>query len=186
MSEPPERNEASGGWQDPAAAWLAARGLSRETALWRDAAGRWYDGEQPIEHPGLRRAFDRWLDRAPDGRPCLRNAIHWVYVRRIEGPYFFVRGVRFEADGRVTLRLSGEHEETLRPETLREARDGGLWCSVRGGLPARFDVESAQRLVEHCGELRGEQLWLHIGDWAAPLPLTDTPLHEPAEGGRVD
>ncbi len=187
MSDPPRQPGAPDAtWKDPAAAWLAARGLSRETALGRDAAGRWYDGRQPIEHPGLQRAFDRWLDCAPDGRPCLRNDIHWVYVRRIEGPYFFVRGVRFEPDGRVTLQLSGDHEETLRPETLREARDGGLWCSVRGSLPARFDVESAQRLAERCGELRGERLWLRIGAWEGPLPLTDEPLRDPTEEASAD
>ncbi len=174
MTEETRRDDATG--SEVSEAWLARMGYSRQTRLWRDAAGRWFDGEQPIEHVGLCRAFDGWVDRAPDGRPCLRNAIHWVYVR-IEGPYYFVQGLRFEPDGAVRLLLSGGREAPLRPETLREAREGGLWCSVfETALPARFDVESAQRLVERCGRLVGDRLLLRIGRWEGEVPVLDDPL----------
>ncbi len=172
----PKAEHPQGPDPEPSEAWLARMGYSRETRLRRDASGRWFDGDRPIEHPGLRHAFDGWIERAPDGRPCLRNTIHWVYVD-IEGPYYFVRGVRFASDGSVQLMLSGEREARLRPETLREARDGGLWCSVfEASLPTRFDVESAQRLVERCGHLDGERLLLRIGTWEGELPRVDDPL----------
>ena len=59
-------------------------GMSRETTIRRDVHGRWFHDGAPIEQANVERAFDTWVDRAPDGRYCLKNDIHWVYVA-IEG-----------------------------------------------------------------------------------------------------
>ncbi len=125
----------------------AMLGRSRETQIRRDALGRWWNGDDAITHPLLTKSFDGWIERADDGRFCLKNDINWAYVA-IEGPPYFVRSLRVEQGSvdHVTLQLSGDLEEPLDPATLREASDGALYCSVRGGLQARFDSHAAMQL----------------------------------------
>lgn len=128
---------------DPMATLLSGR--SRETSLRRDALGRWFDGETEVTHVLLTQAFDAWIDRAEDGRYCLKNDVNWAYVS-IEGPPVFVRSLTIR-DATVTMHLSDGREEALDPSTLREARDGALYCQVREGrLPARFDSHAAIQL----------------------------------------
>lgn len=122
------------------------QGRTRETAIRREANGRWWNGEDPIDHPNLVRSFEGWIARAEDGRYCLANDINWAYFT-LEGPPYFVRSLRVDADG-VLLHLSGDIEERLDPSTLRQGEDGSLWCDVRGGLAARFDNHAAAQLAE--------------------------------------
>ena len=126
-------------------------GRTRETTIARDAQGRWYQDGQALEHPNLTRAFDRWIERAEDGRYCLKNDINWAYVS-IEGPPFFVRAVRTEGD-RALLLLSNDKLEPLRPETLRQGPDGALYADVGdGSMVARFDRHAASQLEALLGE----------------------------------
>lgn len=149
-------------------------GLSRETTIRRDAQGRWTHDGAPVTHEGLARAFDRWVDRAPDGRYCLRNAIHWVYVE-IEGAPLFVRSVALDGD-RVTLRLSDDREEPLAAHTLRIGPDGALYCDARGGtLAARFD-RSAQLQLAPLVDEDGEGALLRIGSEVVRPDKTADPL----------
>jgi hypothetical protein len=121
-------------------------GRSRETTIRRDALGRWFHDEQPLDHPNLTRAFDRWLDKAEDGRFCQRNDINWAYVT-LEGPPLFVRAVKLEADGRVSLTLSDDRVETLATDSLRQDADGALYCDARNRtLVARFDRHAVEQL----------------------------------------
>lgn len=121
-------------------------GRSRETAIRRDALGRWFHEEQPLEHPNLVRAFDRWVDRADDGRYCLRNEINWAYIA-LEGPPLFVRAVQLDAQGGATLKLSDDTTEPLPAASLRQGPDGALYCDARGGkLVARFERHAMQQL----------------------------------------
>lgn len=123
-----------------------AFGKSRETNIRRDDQGRWYAEGQPLEHPKLVRAFDRWLDRAEDGRYCLRNDINWAYVA-IEGPPLFVRTVTLEPNALPLLTLSDDRSERLVPQTLRQGPDGALYCDARdGSFAARFDRHAMQQL----------------------------------------
>ena len=127
------------------------KGRTRETAIRRDARGRWFNGEDPITHPLLVRSFDGWIDLAEDGRYCLSNDINWAYIE-VEGPPYLVRTVRVDAAG-ATLALSGDLEERLATDTLMTDADGALWCRVRGGrVPARFDNHAAAQLAEHAAE----------------------------------
>lgn len=124
---------------------LAVR--TRETKIRRDAQGRWWNGDERVDHPGVARSFDGWIERAEDGRLCLANDINWAYVE-IEGPPYFVRSVRFDGD-EAWLTLSGDREERLDPSTLRVGPDSALYCDVRGGtLAARFDNHAAMQLGE--------------------------------------
>ncbi len=112
-------------------------GFSRETKIRRDRHGRWFDGEAPVTNPAVASAFDRWIDRAPDGRYCLKNSVNWAYVE-IEGAPIFVRAVRILAD-RIELSLSDGRTETLDPSTLSTDLEGRLTCRVRAGtMPAEL------------------------------------------------
>jgi hypothetical protein len=149
-------------------------GLTRETRIRRDARGRWWNGEDPIDHPGLARAFDAWLDRAPDGRYCLRNDINWAYVE-IEGAPLFVRAVRAAGDA-VVLLLSDGREEPLDPATLRQDREGVLHCSARGGaLCARFDRHAQAALEPFLAE-DDDGPYLALGASRVRPPVVDDPL----------
>lgn len=135
------------GDEDPA---LPSR-ASRESTIRRDAEGCWFHEGVVVEHPSIRRAFDRWIDRAEDGRYCLRNAINWVYVA-IEGAPIFVRSVALDGEG-VSLSLSDERIERLAGSTLRQGPDGALYCDVRSGsMPARFTRGAAFALGPILGE----------------------------------
>lgn len=150
-------------------------GFTRETQIRRDARGRWFNGEDPIDHPLLVRAFDGWVDRAEDGRMCLTNDINWAYIE-VEGPPYWVRGVEGGGDG-VRLRLSGDLEEPLDPATLRQDAEGALYCSVRGGrCAARFDRYAADRLVELAGGEDDEGPYLELGGRRIRPEVADDPL----------
>ena len=125
----------------------AGQGRTRETDIRRDAGRRWWKGAERIEHPGLVRSFDGWIDRAEDGRFCLSNDINWAYFA-LEGPAYFVESVALHAGG-VTLHLSGDRTEELDPSSLRQDELGALWCDVREGrCPARFENHAATALAE--------------------------------------
>ena len=127
------------------------QGRTRETEIRRDARGRWFNGEDRIDHPNLTRSFDAWITRADDGRFCLSNSINWAYVA-IDGPAYFVKDVTPSDDG-MTLRLSGDLEEALDPASLRQGPEGALWCTVREGrCPARFDNHAVSKMSGWIGE----------------------------------
>ena len=120
-------------------------GRTRETKIRRDALGRWFDGADPLEHPGLSKAFDSWIERAEDGRWCLRNDINWAYIT-IEGPPLFVRTVTLEPT-QLLLQLSDGRTEPLRTASLRQGPDGALYCDARDGTySARFERYAMQQL----------------------------------------
>lgn len=157
-------------------------GRSRETRIRRDARGRWWNGEDAITHPLLVRAFDSWIERTDEGRYVLSNDINWAYVT-IEGAPIDVRSCQLEFDGhaiaRCVLALSDGREEELVLRTLREAGDGALYCTVRGGtMPARFDTHAAMQLSDAMVETSGGVALAIGGDTFAPPRVTD-PLAEP-------
>lgn len=148
-------------------------GLSRETTIRRTADGKWFQGEDPIDNPKLARAFDRWIERAEDGRYCLKNDINWAYVT-IEGAPFFVRSLSVQGSS-VLLSLSNDASLPLAPETLREGPDGALYCDVYGDMPARFDSHAAVQLQDVLEE--DEQgPYLRIGKEQVRPPRVSDPL----------
>jgi len=150
------------------------RGRSRETEIRRDASGRWFNGEDPIDHPNLTRAFDGWIDRAEDGRFCLSNSINWAYVE-IEGPAYLVKDVEATQDG-IGLVLSGGVHEPLDPATLRQGPEGALWCAVRDGrCPARFDNHALSKMSDRVGEDE-DGVYVLIGTQKVHPPEISDPL----------
>jgi len=124
------------------------KGLPRETTIRRDASGRWFHEEAPIEHPNIVRVFNRWIDRAEDGRYCLKNDFDWVYIT-VEGAPLFVRSLKINTSGSILLSLSDERECALDPDTLRQGPDGVLYCDVRNRtMVARFDPSAMMQLEE--------------------------------------
>ena len=149
------------------------KGRTRETAIRRDNSGRWFDGSNPLVHEKLVRAFDRWLERAPDGRYCLSNDINWAYVT-IEGPPYFVRSIR-ETEQGFALFLSNEQWVPLEPQTLKQGVDGALYCEVLDAMVARFDRHTTIRLMDVIDE--DEQgIYLKIGDTVVRPPIVEDPL----------
>ena len=155
-------------------------GRSRETKIRRDAEGKWFNDGVPITHPSLVRAFDCWLELAPDGRTCLRNSINWAYVT-VEGAPRFVRRVVVGArDSETQLYLSNETVVPLAIETLRQGPDGALYCDVPGPMVARFDRAAMMGLLDHIAEdERG--LLLRFGEREVRPPVVSDPLHLAAE-----
>lgn len=150
------------------------QGRTRETRIRRDGGGRWFNGDDPITHPQLTRSFDGWVDRAEDGRFCLSNAINWAYVA-IEGPAYFVKDALPSAQG-VELLLSGDLQETLDPDSLRQGPEGALWCTVREGrCPARFDTHAAVKMSEWIHEDE-EGVYVLIGGQKVRPPYEPDPL----------
>lgn len=116
---------------DPAA--LLAR---RESTIVLDREGRFLHDGTPIEHPGIVRAFRRWLARDPGGRFVLRASDReWCFLT-VEGPATWIEDVAIDGD-RLTVGLWDGTREPLDPATLRLGADGVLAATVRG-LPARF------------------------------------------------
>jgi hypothetical protein len=150
-------------------------GQSRETPIRRDADGRWYHEGDLLEHEKLTRAFDRWIERAEDGRWCLKNDINWAYFQ-LEGAPFFVRSVRCEGS-QALLTLSNDEQVPLELDSLREGPDAALYCDAYPGLAARFDRSAAARL----GELLLEDSvgpYFADGDRRVRPPQVDDPLRE--------
>jgi hypothetical protein len=154
-------------------------GRTRETQIRRDARGRWFNGEDRIDHPNLVRSFDSWIDRAEDGRFCLSNSINWAYID-IEGPAYFVKDLSPTLD-QITLHLSGGLEETLDPGSLRQGPEGALWCTVREGrCPARFDNHAVSKMADAVGE-DDEGVYVRIGARKVRPPEVADPLSLGAE-----
>ena len=151
-------------------------GKTRETSIRRDAQGRWFFEDDPLEHPNLIRAFDRWIERAQDGRWCLKNDINWAYFT-LEGPPFFVRSVQIEG-GVVSLLLSDDRTERLDPSTLRQGPDGALYCNVRGDMAARFDRHAMHQL-DAVLQQDDQGVYLAIGTERVRPPVAADPLLDP-------
>lgn len=161
-------------------------GRTRETAIERDAKGQWFHEGAPLTHPNLVRSFNAWLSRAEDGRYCLSNDINWAYIA-LSGPPHFVRSVRIDGFGaedsdapgkraQVWLTLSSGRSEWLRPETLRQGRDGALYCDVGPEpLTARLDNAAAAGLASLLGE-DDQGVYIQVSGQRWYPPVTDNPI----------
>jgi hypothetical protein len=149
-------------------------GLSRETTIRRSADGRWSVDGDAIDNPKLARAFDRWIERAEDGRYCLKNDVNWAYFT-LEGAPYFVRSVWIEGT-RAQLWLSNDKEVLLDVRTLREGPDGALYCQVLESEPARFDSHAAVQLGDLLDE-DAEGPFFLLGETRVRPPRVDDPLH---------
>ena len=117
---------------DAAAALLARR----ESSIVLDREGRFLHDGTVIEHPGIVRAFRRWVARGEGGRFVLRaNEREWCFLR-VEDAATFVEDVAVEGE-RLVAGLWDGTRETVDPATLAVDREGVLRCTVRD-LPAKF------------------------------------------------
>ncbi|HKA90833.1 MAG TPA: hypothetical protein VKE22_24390 [Haliangiales bacterium] len=119
--------------------------LSRETRIRLDRDGVFWSEGQRLGHPGLQRAFARWIDVDPEtGRYILKNDVNWAFLTVDDAPYV-VRGI----DANGLLALSDDSVEPLDPATLRIDDDDVPYCDVKGGrMPARFAHAAAFALLD--------------------------------------
>jgi hypothetical protein len=151
------------------------KGLSRESTIFRDASGRWFHDNEPVEHPLLIQAFNRWISRAADGRFCLNNGVDWAYIR-LDGPPLFVRSLRIKDDGSLIAVLSNDSEQPLDPGTLRQAEDGALYCDFsEGSMVAKFDRHVMTQLESLIGE-DNQGVFIEFGDKRVRPPVVADPL----------
>lgn len=160
-----------------------SEGRSRETAIRRDAAGRWWNADVSITHPNVTAAFDGWIRRAEDGRLCLANDINWAYVE-VEGAPYTVRHIALgEA---VRVQLSGGLEERLDPSTLRLDAAGHLYCDVlEGSLAAVFSGAAMNELAD-AFEDEGRALRLLGERWTLESVADPLVPHREAKSRVVD
>jgi hypothetical protein len=153
-------------------------GLSRETTIKRTRDGRWFHEGDPIDNPKLAHAFDTWVERAEDGRFCLKNDINWAYFE-LEGAPYFVRSVKLNGS-RATLLLSNDREVPLEARSLREGPDGALYCNVGEGLTAQFDRHAAMQLGELLEEDAQGPFFMLEGVQVRPPRVADPLSYRPA------
>jgi hypothetical protein len=132
----------------------APEGRSRESSIVLTKQGRFFHDGAPVEHPGMHRAFAGWLGRHPDdGRYILNNGYDWTYLT-VEGPAYFVRSVRAEAD-RPWLELLDGRELALEPKALRCDAEGRLWLRLPEGEEACFTPPAQLELSPWLTERQG-------------------------------
>ena len=142
--------------------------------IYRDAHGRWFHDGELITNEKIAHAFDRWVDITDDGRFCLRNDVNWVHVE-IHGAPVFARRAYLE-DNELRLKLSDDTSETLDLNTLRQDRDGRLYCNVRQGrLTCAFDRQAIFDLADLLEE-DPEGVVLCVGEVRLTPPLVENPL----------
>jgi uncharacterized protein len=129
-------------------------GRSRESTIVLTSAGRFFHQGAPVEHPGMHQAFASWLTRHPDdGRYILSNGYDWSYLT-VEGPAYFVRGVRGTATG-LEAELLDASSLPVDPAALSCDADGRLWLRLPDGRDACFtaaaQLDLAPFLVERNG-----------------------------------
>ena len=140
----------------------APEGRSRESSIVLDAQGRFQHDGQPVEHPGMARAFASWIDLHPDdGRYILNNGYDWSYFR-VEDVPFFVLGLRQQA-GRLELSLSDGSESPLEPGDLAFGAQGALYTTVKNGkFRARFTQAAQIALGAWLVEAENGEIFLEI------------------------
>lgn len=129
----------------------------RQVGIRLDREGRlWHEGAE-IQHPGLRRALLRWIDRREDGRPILRlDARRYAYLE-VEDAELLVLSARWDGD-RAWLLLNDDSEEELDYGSLETGADNALYCAARGGrLRARLSTQAYYVLADRIRQEGGDE-----------------------------
>jgi hypothetical protein len=132
----------------------------------------WHEG-QTIDHPGLRAALFRWLDRLPEGGYVFRLDEKRFAHLDVEDTPLVVRSLRWDGP-EAQLALSDASEEPLAPATLTIDAAGVLRCLVHGGrLEARLSNSAATTLAQQIDP--GDPPRLHIAGQLVPIPPRPLP-----------
>ena len=147
------------------AAALLAR---RESTIVLDREGRFLHDGTPIEHPGIVRAFRRWLGRGEGGRFVLRaSEREWCFLR-VEDAATWVEEVAIEGEQLVAGLWDGTREP-VDPASLGVDAEGVLRCTVRD-LPARFSRHAQLSLGARLETGEGGAFWLAVGGRRVRIP----------------
>jgi hypothetical protein len=145
-------------------------GRSRESSIRLDASGRFWHDNQPVEHPGMARAFASWIRRHPDdGRFILSNDYDWSYFE-VEDVPFFVTAVLRDSAG-SWLELSDGSREPLDPRQLWTDERERVCAWVKSGqFAAKFARHAQLGLADLLVPGPAGEPALEIGGQRIPLP----------------
>ena len=147
-------------------------GRSRESTIVLTKQGRFFHDGQPVEHPGMHKAFASWLSRHPDdGRYILSNGYDWTYLT-VEGPARFVHAVH-DAGGSPRLVLFDGQETPLDPQALHSDAEGKLTVELPDGEPAAFTAAAQLQLSPWLAENDGK-IGVEIGGAFTAIRETNT------------
>ena len=124
----------------------APPGRSRESTIRLDAEGRFWHGDELVEHAGMARAFASWIRRHPDdGRFVLSNDYDWTYFEVEDAPFFVVSVALPNAE----LELSDGSTERLDPRQLWIGPRERVYTRVKHGqFVAAFTRHAQLALAE--------------------------------------
>jgi hypothetical protein len=125
----------------------------RQSGIRLDREGRFFHEGGEVTHPGMRRAFLRWMDRLPDGRPILRlDEKRFVYIELDADatPLLITALYDHTGDeaGGLRVVLNDGSDEALDPATLTLDPAGGARARVRRGLEARLTTAAYYALMQ--------------------------------------
>ena len=165
--------------------------LRRQSGLRLDRDAVWWLRDQRVPNERVCELFHRGLRVDAVGEVRLTVGEQWAYVDA-EETVWFVRRVREETDGQMTLVLSDGAEEALDPAGLSLFGDQDLYVRVKDGRSsARLLRTAYHHLVHHLdvnpsGEItfryRGRRYPVLLRD--APPGVVESPSSAPAAGGR--
>ncbi len=136
-----------------------------DSGIHLDAEGRWFHDGERVEHPRIVEAWNRGIERAPDGRFILRFGWDWCYFTVEDAP-LQVTGLHRDNDA-LSLQLSNGAVEPLDPASLTE-QDGVLYCVTRSGLEARFSRAAQGVIADELEEVDGRPV-LRLGSAVYPI-----------------
>lgn len=142
----------------------------RQTGLRLDRHGRWWHEGEIVQHRGLVRAINRWLDRLDDGRYIIRLDEHrYAYVDVEDTPYIVVT-VTHSDDGRLWIHLSDGEREELDYESLAVGSDHALYCRCKDRrFASRFSHQAHQLLVDAIEQLDDGRFALRAAGKSWPI-----------------
>jgi hypothetical protein len=153
----------------PAGRLLVSKGrlhTREDSGIVLDREGRWLHDGEPVEHPKIIDAFNRGIERAPDGRYVLRFGGDWCFIT-VEGAPLQVLQALIEPGG-VRLKLSNGKSEPLAPQTL-STWEGVLYCVTASGMAARFSRAAQSALAPLLRERAGG-FELEVDSQCWPVP----------------
>lgn len=129
-----------------------------------DREGRWFQNGAEIVHPEIYRAFNRMLERVPDGGYQVRLGREICRVQVEDAP-FVVRRIVHDAPSLIMLELNDGTREEFRPDRFWIGERNVPYTKVKEDtFHARFSRPAYYQLAEHIESDDGESAFFFVID----------------------